>query len=216
MIGRLFFSDWIQTDSDGTFSFFKGLSEEDEISSWQLSVVAELFLKGSLVEALVPHLLPENVDAISEIIIENLEHEREFGFAFLQLAQTRSPENPVQNLEWLSKLDLPRSQIGTQVAAFGAVIEHIASNDIDTAIQVMNQEDFLSNYYPGHPEALVDENGDWSGDARWFFDEVLTRFIEEVRETDQELAHNSVESIFDPIRREELRLSFQEEEETTE
>ena len=73
---------------------------------------------------------------------------------------------------------------------------------------------FLSNYYPVPPEALVDENGDWSGDARWFFDEVVTRVIEEVRETDQELAHNSVESIFDPIRREELRLSFQEEETT--
>lgn len=62
----------------------------------------------------------------------------------------------------------------------------------------------------------MDENGDWSGDARWFFDEVLTHFIEEIRDTNPELAQNSVESLFDPIRREEVRLSFQEEEDTTE
>ena len=233
------FGDWIQKDSAGTYKFFKGRSEDDEICHWQLSVVAELFqgshvdrfdtyqawikesdsdlnLKGSLVEVLVPHLLPENVDSIAKIILENLEHERQFGFSLSQLVKVRSPEDPAKNLEWLSQLDLPRSQIGTQVAAFGATIEHIARNDIEAATQIMNQENFLSSYYPGPQEELVDENGNWSGDARWFFDEVLIRFIEEVRDTNPELAQNSVESFFDPIRREESRLSFQDEEDSAE
>ena len=231
------FSDWIQTNSAETFNFFKRLSEEDEISHWQLSVVAELFqgphvelfdtyqnwieesdlnLKGSLVGALVPHLLPENIDSVTEIILENLEHERQFGFTLSQLIEVRSPEDPVQNLEWLSQLDLPRSQIGTQVAAFGAAISHLARNDIDAATQIISQETFLPSYFPAPQEQLVDENGDWSADARWFFDEVLTHFIEEIRDTDPELAFNSVESFFDPIRREESCLSFQEDDDTTE
>ena len=231
------FSDWIQTDSAGTFNFFKERSEKDEVSSWQLSVVAELFqgdhvnrfdtyetwieesdlnLKGSLVEALVPHLRPENIDSIANIIIENLEAERQFSFSLSQLMTVRSPEDPAQNLEWLSQLDIPKSQIGTQVAAFGSAIGHIAKNDIDTATELISQENFLASYFPRPQEELVDENGDWSGDARWFFDEVLTHFIEEIRDTNPELAQNSVESLFDPIRREEVRLSFQEEEDTTE
>ena len=227
------FSDWIQKDAAGTYHFFKDLSADDAISSWQLEVVAELFqgphlelfdtyqtwieqsdlnLKGSLVEAVVPHLLPENVDSVTEIILENLEHERQFGFAFSRLVKVRSPEDPAQHLEWLSQLGLPRSQIGTQVAAFGVAISHIARNDIDAVTELISQENFLPTYFPGSQEELVDENGNWSGDARWFFDEVLTHFIEEIRDTDPELARNSVESFFDPVRREESRLSFQEEE----
>ena len=229
------FSDWIQTNPTETFDFFKRLSEEDEISHWQLSVVAELFqgshadlydtyqswieesdlsLKGSLVEALVPHLLPENIDSVTKVILENLEHERQFGFTLSRLVEVRSREDPAQNLEWLSQLDLPRSQIGIQVAAFGAAISHLARNDIDAATQIISQETFLPSYFPASQEELVDENGNWSGDARWFFDEVLTHFIEEIRDTDPELASNSVESFFDPIRREESRLSFQEEDDT--
>jgi len=223
------FSNWIQTDSAETLNFFKELSEEDKISTWQLSLVAELFqgehvdlystyqtwidesepnLKGSLVGALVPHLLPENIDPVSEIIIENLANDRQFEFALSQLVEVRSPEDPVQNLEWLSQLDLPRSQIGVQVAAFGSAIGHIARTDIDIATELLNQDDFLTNYFPASQEELVDENGNWSGDARWFFDAVLTNFIEEIRDTDVELAQNSVESIFDPIQREEFRRSF--------
>ena len=233
------FSDWIETDPAGTFSFFKELSEEDEISNWQLSVVAELFqgshvdrfdtyqnwieesdsdlnLKGSLVEALVPHLLPENIDSIAKIIIDNLEHEREFGFALSQLVTVRSPEDPAQNLEWLAQLNLPKSQIGTQVVAFGAVIQHIARSDIDAAAEILSQDDFLPKYFPAPLEDLVDEEGNWSGEARWFFDEILRLFIEEISETDRELAQNSVESYFDPLRREEYRELFNEQDEAIE
>ena len=233
------FSDWIETDPAGTFSFFKELSEEDEISNWQLSVVAELFqgshvdrfdtyqnwieesdsdlnLKGSLVEALVPHLLPENIDSIAKIIIDNLEHEREFGFALSQLVTVRSPEDPAQNLEWLAQLNLPKSQIGTQVVAFGAVIQHIARSDVDAAAEILSQDDFLPKYFPAPLEDLVDEEGNWSGEARWFFDEILRLFIEEISETDRELAQNSVESYFDPLRREEYRELFNEQDEAIE
>lgn len=233
------FSDWIETDPAGTFSFFKELAEEDEISNWQLSVVAELFqgshvdrfdtyqnwieesdsdlnLKGSLVEALVPHLLPENIDSIAKIIIDNLEHEREFGFALSQLVTVRSPEDPAQNLEWLAQLNLPKSQIGTQVVAFGAVIQHIARSDIDAAAEILSQDDFLPKYFPAPLEDLVDEEGNWSGEARWFFDEILRLFIEEISETDRELAQNSVESYFDPLRREEYRELFNEQDEAIE
>ena len=230
------FSDWIQTDSAGTFDFFKQLSEEDEISHWQLSVVAELFqgshvelfdtyqswieegdtnLKGSFVQALVPHLLPENIDSIADIIVENLGEELDFGHSLAQLMEVRSPEDPVQNLEWLSQLDLPREQIGTQVAAFGAALQHIAKQDIDAAAQILSQDNFLPNYFPAPQEALVDENGNWSADARWFFDETLTQFVEGIRDIDPELAQNSAESYFDPIRREEARLSFLDEEDPT-
>ena len=61
----------------------------------------------------------------------------------------------------------------------------------------------------------MDENGNWSADARWFFDETLTQFVEGIRDIDPELAQNSAESYFDPIRREEARLSFLDEEDPT-
>ena len=62
----------------------------------------------------------------------------------------------------------------------------------------------------------MDEEGNWSGEARWFFDEILRLFIEEISETDRELAQNSVESYFDPLRREEYRELFNEQDEAIE
>lgn len=231
------FSDWILTDSEGALSFFQRLAEEDEIPHSQLSVVAALFqgahtelfdtyyawieqsdmlLQGSLVEALVPHLLPENMDSVTDIILSNLASNRHFEVALFKLVEVRSPEDPAKSLEWLSQLDLDEVQAGTQVAAFGAAIQHIARSDVDAAAQILSQEDFLPKYFPAPQEELVDEEGNWSGKARWFFDEVLRHFIEEIQEADLELARNSVESYFDPLRREEYRLIFNEQDAVTE
>lgn len=231
------YSAWILADSDGVLDFFQTFAAKDEIPHAQLSIVAgllqgahvELFdtysswleqsdslLKGSLVEALVPHLLPENIDSVTELILENLDENRHFEVALSKLIEVRSPEDPAANLEWLSQLDLERSQIGIQVAAFGSAIQNIARSDVNAAAEILSQEDFLTKYFPAPQEELVDEEGNWSGDARWFFDEVLGHFIEEIKETDPELAKNSVESYFDPLRREEYRLIFEEQNELSE
>ena len=102
------------------------------------------------------------------------------------------------------------------MVAFGAVIQHIARSDVDAAAEILSQDDFLPKYFPAPLEDLVDEEGNWSGEARWFFDEILRLFIEEISETDRELAQNSVESYFDPLRREEYRELFNEQDEAIE
>ena len=228
-IERKLYYDWLQSGDQGPLEMISKNIETKESYEHQLSLLGSMMqnefperlegyiasieaseyglLKGVAIEKLVTHLKPENTDLVAELI-SRIVNNSLVAASLYHYIDKHSPEDRIKTLDWVA--ELPADSYRLKADLLGNVIQQVAREDVDQAIDLLNSETFLTKYYPSSDEAARTPEGDWSPSAQLFFDVTLKSFIKGAMHSDLELAKNSVDSFFSPALREQYKKTIDE------
>lgn len=162
-------------------------------------------LLGTVVEKMVTHLTPDRTAEVGQLLKSELA-QGQVSAALFPYVKKHSPEDRTQTLAWIK--ELPTNDFGLKAQVYGTLIQTIAVENQEEALELLTADNFLTNYYPGEREGVTDEAGEWTPSAQLFFDVALESYINGAMFHDLAGAKKSAESFFDPLRRERYATLF--------
>gem|GEM_PF-6370641 len=158
-----------------------------------------LGVRNHFIQKLVHHADSKNLEKVTDLVIKNID-DPQVAANVIAIADHQAQAAPIEAMHWLS--DLKMKDLEVHTAAFGILFENIAYRDPEQAAEILTGERFLETFFP---EKKIDAKGDWTFEAKEFFDLSLGSFLDSTMMSDSEIAMKSAGSFFSKARQTNYR-----------
>lgn len=212
---------WLQHDFDDVLNQFKNRSQDrffvnphqvglfaslvqneelehkDQFFSWVKELQANPKhddLYGAAVGQLINSFSAETKDDVIKFVEENASETRVSG-EIVANAHILAPGFNEEGLEWVSSLGMKDEDM--KAAAFSSILYEMTTDDALLTADILSSEHFLDTYYNSSGKNNRTVEGDWTPEAKKFYDKVLADYLISFANQDPHIVLNSLDAFFD-------------------